>query len=141
MLFLFLNDNKIEIEAYTLDVLFRREKKNISNMNMLILFCQFCLVSEKSHTHSHTNKQNRVRPEKVRIDRLAFFIVWLFFPFRFFLFFHCVVNFGDKYMTSIYSTNHTQPFAYIHTHDFNSNWNEWTNLHIWHFSSICTVFV
>lgn len=142
MLFLFLNDNKIEIEAYTLDVLFRREKKKHFK-HEYVDFVLSVLFSFREEPHALTHKQIKSRQarESTNWQISLFLLCGYFFRFAFFLFFHCVVNFGDKYMTSIYSTNHTQPFAYIHTHDFNSSWNEWTNLHIWHFFPICTVFV
>lgn len=77
-------------------------------MNMLILFCQFCLVSEKSHTHSHTNKKNRVRLEKVRIDRLAFFYcVAIFSVSLFFILPLCCEFWWQIYDIDLFNKSHS----------------------------------
>lgn len=85
MLFLFLNDNKIEIEAYTLDVLFRREKKKHFK-HEYVDFVLSVLFSFREEPHALTHKQIKSRQarESTNWQISLFLLCGDFFRFAFF---------------------------------------------------------
>lgn len=85
MLFLFLNDNKIKIEAYTLDVLFRREKKKHSK-HEYVDFVLSVLFSFREEPHALTHKQIKSRQarESTNWQISLFLLCGDFFRFAFF---------------------------------------------------------
>lgn len=85
MLFLFLNDNKIKIEAYTLDVLFRREKKKHFK-HEYVDFVLSVLFSFREEPHALTHKQIKSRQarESTNWQISLFLLCGDFFRFAFF---------------------------------------------------------
>lgn len=108
MLFLFLNDNKIEIEAYTLDVLFRREKKKHFK-HEYVDFVLSVLFSFREEPHALTHKQIKSRQarESTNWQISLFLLCGYFFRFAFFILPLCCEFWWQIYDIDLFNKSHS----------------------------------